>query len=246
MDTPLVVQMPPKQYVLIKASTANPKKYRLARQTPMTLSVNLNDIELKKALTKDELASLSGNSKGIAKVTLSHGLSIDKSIPYGRAVIKILAMHPGDIALSLEQCQSNTRYYIEDAPREAEVRVTKKKKVVAAQSLIIKMNLREKREMCYALREKVQFYSESEMEDLLYVKAELDPDKFIDAYKDDQKNQKILIARLVEKGVFQEASNNNINYGDKLIGMDLDHALDWINDPRNADLVLQLTEIVKD
>lgn len=231
--------------IMIKASTINPKKFRLSRNTPLTLTVPLNTPPMKKLLTQEERDSLTVDGRGNVTISVSHNMPIDTSTDYGQAILKILRTYPTEIAASLDKCDSNIRYYIEDRQAEASGRVSKRKRALVAENLITKMNLKEKREMGYALGEKLSYYSEAELEDFLFSRAAEDPDKFVSRFNDPNKKQRIMLHRLLENRIFIQESNNAIMYGDTLIGIDEDVALGWFNDVRNAQTIHQLSEKIK-
>lgn len=232
--------------VMIKASTVNPKKFRLSRNTPLTLTINMRDSRIFNTrtssglLTQEEYESIHQDARGNTKIVVSHNMPIDTQSDYGKAVLKLLRTFPTEIAHSLDKCDSNVRYYIEDRVKEATGRVDKRKKALVAENLITKMNLKEKRDMAYALGERISYFSEAELEDFLFTRAGEDPTTFMSRFNDPNKKQRIMLQRLIEAGIFTVGTNQEIKYGDDLIGLDEDLALAWFNNTRNAAAITQL------
>jgi hypothetical protein len=149
-----------------------------------------------------------------------------------------MAMHSGFVAESREKVNvvEGHRFFITDDERDAEKTSTKVDQVYEAISLLMEMSQDEKTDLARMLGQYVLKMSDKKINAFLKKMAMDDPGKMVSFLNDKDYKYRVFIKKLTERNILR-ADKGKYMYNDQLIGVDMDHVVEFVRSPKNADLV---------
>lgn len=201
---------------------AKRRKYRLGGQEDMTLN-QLSKCALK--ISEDE------------HYPVSHNEVLDLSDPVQKEKVCLLYdQDPYIVVGSTNVKPGETLFYIEDRETEAVVENTFYDDVLKAMQIIAKSSVDDYKDMCMLLGLPSKG-SKNVMEHTLKLKAMKEPKKII-KLKEGDFEERLFILKLIDKGVLTKSRKDNRIYdGQSVIARNLDDAVLFIKDEKNAVLL---------
>lgn len=151
-----------------------------------------------------------------------------------------------EISLSLEDAQSNTRvlFYVDLPDKEVEERQKRRDKRFEAETIIRKSSHAERKDLCRYLGQDLTYVSNPETEGMDFLLGKLDvkggADQIINASADPKLKTKLFLFKLIDLRKITKRANGMLVYGETVIGLTVEAAVQWLDDTRNRDIVGKL------
>ena len=136
------------------------------------------------------------------------------------------------------------RYYIENKEEEAEVLISKSELIFDAMGKIKAMSLDEMIDFARLVEVYTKGLSKKQVEAGLLKVATDTPKKVIDTFNDANRKVRTFLKKLVASQVIK-VLNGKYTYGNELIGINEDYAIEFLKDTANNALITQWNSMLK-
>ncbi len=177
-------------------------------------------------------------------LVLSDGYAFDLSDPIKKAHWEWVKVHPY-IAKSFDEAQEmpTAMFYVEDLDADMDKKATKRDVVFQALQLLNGSSAVKKGEVMRLLGQTSKFFNERQVNDFLGDLAMNAPQRIIDAFKDRNYKTRLFLYRLIDKG-FVDYDKKVYKYEDTPMGITEEQAIEWLNNPANAEMVIFMRELM--
>ncbi len=169
--------------------------------------------------------------------TLSDGVVLNLSQEAMAIHWKWMQRHPY-IAESFDAAQSLplALFYVEDIEKEMDKKATKRDQIYQALKEVKESSEVKKAEIMRLLGQKSAHFTPRQVVDYLEDLAMNKPERILEAYSDKRYKERLLLYKLMDQKVINY-ENKVYKYEGNSIGLTEDQAIDFLSDPRNADIV---------
>lgn len=128
-------------------------------------------------------------------------------------------------------------FYVEVPGKDAEVKISKRKKINQAESFVLNATLDQLNEKARLLGQNMRTFSSAEIQEYLINIALKTPDKIIELFTGEDVSMRILILDAIENRVIQFAGNRVYQYANTILGSTQEAVLTFLRLPENSKLL---------
>lgn len=176
------------------------------------------------------------------------GKELDLSIPKHQLMYALAKVSPRVAKNKLELNPAVHTFYIEDEDKEALTKISSIQSKRKAYSLFAEMSPNEMRDFLILFGKESSNVNDAVAEAKLGELIEVNPDRFVKYYNDVNKEVKIVLRKLTNKGIVRKEGKAYF-YGDEgeavFLGSTEELAIVFLGEPKNQDLYIALLGLLK-
>jgi hypothetical protein len=192
-----------------------------------------------KRLSPEQMRNEAYPVTGESFIWLEDDLELDLRTPQDAVTWDWLQHCTEDLALSYEAAQASPDcfFFVKNDQKEAEQRVSFARLKKQALDIIFEQASATRRvEICRLLGQRMEDMPAFEVEEYLISVGEKNPQRIISAFTDKNAKTRLFLLKAVDKRIVR-IENEIYKYGGYTLGISEEHAILWLKNPENSDIV---------